>query len=74
MGKMKGKQRQDKFYHLAKKFYRVRCRAPLHDGSPNVGGAWAQEATARSSLVHNRLPPRRLVLPPPCRCSPPPQR
>ncbi|KAB8100630.1 hypothetical protein EE612_031204 [Oryza sativa] len=23
----------------------------LHDGSPNVGGAWAQEATAQSSLV-----------------------
>uniref|UniRef100_A0ACD5TE92 Uncharacterized protein n=1 Tax=Avena sativa TaxID=4498 RepID=A0ACD5TE92_AVESA len=23
----------------------------LHDGSPNVGGAWAQEATAQSALV-----------------------
>ncbi|XP_065024809.1 uncharacterized protein LOC135649850 [Musa acuminata AAA Group] len=23
----------------------------LHDGSPNVGGAWAQEATSQSSLV-----------------------
>lgn len=30
------------------------CRAfdvVLHDGSPNVGGAWAQEATSQSSLV-----------------------
>lgn len=23
----------------------------LHDGSPNVGGAWAQEATSRKALV-----------------------
>ncbi|MCL7049601.1 hypothetical protein MKW94_010568, partial [Papaver nudicaule] len=23
----------------------------LHDGSPNVGGAWAQEATVQTSLV-----------------------
>ena len=23
----------------------------LHDGSPNVGGAWAQEATSQNSLV-----------------------
>ena len=23
----------------------------LHDGSPNVGGAWAQEATTQSALV-----------------------
>ncbi|KAJ4967436.1 hypothetical protein NE237_019285 [Protea cynaroides] len=30
------------------------CRAfdvVLHDGSPNVGGAWAQEATSQASLV-----------------------
>lgn len=23
----------------------------LHDGSPNIGGAWAQEATAQNALV-----------------------
>ena len=23
----------------------------LHDGSPNVGGAWAQEATSQNALV-----------------------
>uniref|UniRef100_A0A0E0QS29 Ribosomal RNA methyltransferase FtsJ domain-containing protein n=1 Tax=Oryza rufipogon TaxID=4529 RepID=A0A0E0QS29_ORYRU len=158
MGKTKGKQRQDKFYHLAKKqgyqsraafkllqldaWFRflptartvldlcaapggwvqvavnhvpvgafvvgvdlvpirgahsltedittTKCRAAvrrlmdsngvavfdvvLHDGSPNVGGAWVQEATVQSSLIHNSLPPCRLVLPPPHRCSPPPQR
>ncbi|CAA7397810.1 unnamed protein product [Spirodela intermedia] len=27
----------------------------LHDGSPNVGGAWAQEATAQSALVIDAL-------------------
>ena len=30
------------------------CRAldlVLHDGSPNVGGAWAQEATSQNALV-----------------------
>ncbi|CAN6336782.1 unnamed protein product [Urochloa humidicola] len=27
----------------------------LHDGSPNVGGAWAQEATSQSSLVIDAL-------------------
>uniref|UniRef100_A0A1D1YF76 Putative rRNA methyltransferase n=1 Tax=Anthurium amnicola TaxID=1678845 RepID=A0A1D1YF76_9ARAE len=27
----------------------------LHDGSPNVGGAWAQEATAQSALVVDAL-------------------
>jgi AdoMet-dependent rRNA methyltransferase SPB1 len=27
----------------------------LHDGSPNVGGAWAQEATSQSALVIDAL-------------------
>nr|XP_040254289.1 LOW QUALITY PROTEIN: adoMet-dependent rRNA methyltransferase SPB1-like [Aegilops tauschii subsp. strangulata] len=62
MGKAKGKQLQDEYYHLAKDITTTRCRSAtrrlidtfdvvLHDGSPNVGSAWAQEATAQSALV-----------------------
>uniref|UniRef100_M8CFG3 AdoMet-dependent rRNA methyltransferase spb1 n=1 Tax=Aegilops tauschii TaxID=37682 RepID=M8CFG3_AEGTA len=62
MGKAKGKQLQDEYSPPAKATTTARCRSAtrrlidtfdvvLHDGSPNVGSAWAQEATAQSALV-----------------------